>query len=1344
MKLLKTKYLKSLGLLLIVLSFSIQSAGVTFIFVDAETGCRLNNVTGAIIDVNGSNRFELSGQFNILGEYDLFVLSEGYKEFNFHFIISENLDSDYAYVLNLDRSDEYSQRENSILSEQLSEDYLLYQVSVVDGLTREPQQGVKLMDDAGLSLGITDARGLSVIKISKENERINIHFEKEGYRELVSTELVVPNIYQKKVIALEKGFGTVYTFELDYYRNHSNGFQLLNKSGTRSSSNGNYSVCNLSSISVGFQSSSLSPCPDPTIQSCNYICGSAEVYTLDTYTKKVLPMEWLLGWQSIPNGLQAFKAGAVAIRTFGSWYVLHPLNNFYDICSSTCCQVIGTSTYSITDLAVDETSGFFLWDSENNEEARSEFTSEGNNLNPIDSDNCDCITNTCGCGNGYIGRSNTGSPCYYDAVGLNHEGYGHGRGMSQFGSARWASGLDLSAWCEGGGQYTGNAHGYGIKNWEEILEHYYGNYYSIIQCSSFSGNCEVAINQFLIDPVIGNCEEPVFLNVAIQNISGFTLTNLDVSYSIYNLNSGLEYFLCDSQGTNSTLQNNGFMGFNCEADFSEFPCGEYSLCFILSSYECGIMTAQCSDFTIPCNCNQPDVEITSIFFPYQPVVGEANNICVQITNIGSVTPNSDTDIVELYINDVNLGSFDGPVLVPNDGTSICIDYVFTQSGLNEICVGIEEHDEEINLENNYECMTFIVEEEQIEQDVFFSGIPQELSGSSNSTFSFAFDVCYDGDQSNTILQDVEVSYFLSTDCVLSAEDVLIGAGVADVGNNQSCVQLIDLLNLPTVASGEYYLIVNLDSNNSIQETNELNNSGCISLVVGSKVGSIDIGVENGSVSPNNPEIGDNILLGFDVLFLGGNTNLLSVTSGYYLSTDCTFDPNIDLLLTTETSEIGSSNLSQHESSFMQIPTNISEGNYYILFVVDNEFLISESNENNNVICLPIFVGSDCVGPAIPVFSNGNLITCPNGTVSINLVDNNSSYFWGLPDGWQCIEGCNSNSAIILPNASGTLAISGVNECSEVSSPLYLNIDIYEIFANAGEDITVCGQQTFQLVGQGGVEYSWSPGAYLDNPSSNFTEGEISQTTTFLLNVIDENGCTSMDEVTVYVESPEVSTSPMGLIEICQGEEIEISASEGQEYLWSTGEETQSIMVGMEGTYYCTILNPFDCIGEFNTPMVVVEYTEPQIIDLVINGNLLIAPVIGIGYNWYWNELPIAAFQDSQTCDVTLFGEGSYYVIVEQENGCLIESQVLNYLSVDDLNIENWKVYPNPAAESFLISGIKTYDQIYIFNSIGELIQFRTNSRDTLQINVSEWSVGLYEIVVSNDKTLSSKKLLIAR
>jgi len=46
--------------------------------------------------------------------------------------------------------------------------------------------------------------------------------------------------------------------------------------------------------------------------------------------------------------------------------------------------------------------------------------------------------NDCGCGNGYSG---TGSswPCILDTVCRNRSCYGHGRGMCQWGSSRWAN-----------------------------------------------------------------------------------------------------------------------------------------------------------------------------------------------------------------------------------------------------------------------------------------------------------------------------------------------------------------------------------------------------------------------------------------------------------------------------------------------------------------------------------------------------------------------------------------------------------------------------------------------------------------------------------------------------------------------------------------------------------------------------------------------------------------------------------------------------------------------------------------------------------------------------------------
>ncbi|MCX7924574.1 MAG: Ig-like domain repeat protein, partial [Fimbriimonadales bacterium] len=190
-------------------------------------------------------------------------------------------------------------------------------------------------------------------------------------------------------------------------------------------------------------------------------CTSVEVYTLDTYCKGVITNEWYACWgnvrfgsESPPAGMESLKAGAVAVRSYGVSFVYPPINSSYDICDSTACQVFTGNQSSNGNAAVDATTRYVLLTSSNNI-ARSEYSAENNNA---------------GCGDGYSGTGSSWA-CIADPVCTGFATNGHGRGLCQWGSARWATGRRLSS----SQACTSSAplHGYGTKNWQQILSHYY-------------------------------------------------------------------------------------------------------------------------------------------------------------------------------------------------------------------------------------------------------------------------------------------------------------------------------------------------------------------------------------------------------------------------------------------------------------------------------------------------------------------------------------------------------------------------------------------------------------------------------------------------------------------------------------------------------------------------------------------------------------------------------------------------------------------------------------------------------------------------------------------------------
>jgi hypothetical protein len=70
------------------------------------------------------------------------------------------------------------------------------------------------------------------------------------------------------------------------------------------------------------------------------------------------------------------------------------------------------------------------------------------------------------------------------------------------------------------------------------------------------------------------------------------------------------------------------------------------------------------------------------------------------------------------------------------------------------------------------------------------------------------------------------------------------------------------------------------------------------------------------------------------------------------------------------------------------------------------------------------------------------------------------------------------------------------------------------------------------------------------------------------------------------------------------------------------------------------------------------------------------------------------------------------------------------------------IYPNPNNGEFTLVGLKGNQTVYIFNSSGQLIKFiNSNGRSTLNIDLSEFEAGLYQIVTGG---ITSSTVLITK
>ena len=265
-------------------------------------------------------------------------------------------------------------------------------------------------------------------------------------------------------------------------------------------------------------------------------CNDAEEVELEEYIRLVLQQEWNgNGWSPStvpginipPTVVEAFRAGATAVRSFANYHRDHPnawnSSPRFHICRSQYCQDYKPSNGPTQEIssAVAYNKEWMLVDNSDGP-AKSEFSAENNDYsgdqvktacesglysgicaeasNGVPTDN-DRIGFKFGIhGDGYFRASNdadagAGYPRFplggnpdYVSLGRSDADNSHPRGMSQRGSFRWATGLDVNSGTAG---VTGNKIGLPIlpgpngeqtKSWVEILSHYYP-YYSLESCS---------------------------------------------------------------------------------------------------------------------------------------------------------------------------------------------------------------------------------------------------------------------------------------------------------------------------------------------------------------------------------------------------------------------------------------------------------------------------------------------------------------------------------------------------------------------------------------------------------------------------------------------------------------------------------------------------------------------------------------------------------------------------------------------------------------------------------------------------------------------------------------------
>lgn len=173
--------------------------------------------------------------------------------------------------------------------------------------------------------------------------------------------------------------------------------------------------------------------------------------------------------------------------------------------------------------------------------------------------------------------------------------------------------------------------------------------------------------------------------------------------------------------------------------------------------------------------------------------------------------------------------------------------------------------------------------------------------------------------------------------------------------------------------------------------------------------------------------------------------------------------------------------------------------------IDNSYCTHTSSELL-VTILPL--------PSVTIPQGDSIAVCSGDSVLIAAIGASSSYVWTTPSG-------SISSASMYAKVPGTYLVEGANSngCTNTDT---ITVYFISVNANAGPDQTVLPGSTVQLSATGGLNYYWYadvPTYFSDPNSSNPLTYPTRDTTMYVVEVLNSNGCFDSDTVMVYLFDP---------------------------------------------------------------------------------------------------------------------------------------------------------------------------------------------------------------------------------
>lgn len=383
-------------------------------------------------------------------------------------------------------------------------------------------------------------------------------------------------------------------------------------------------------------------------------------------------------------------------------------------------------------------------------------------------------------------------------------------------------------------------------------------------------------------------------------------------------------------------------------------------------------------------------------------------------------------------------------------------------------------------------------------------------------------------------------------------------------------------------------------------------------------------------------------------------------------------------------------------------------------------------------------------PVVTVTAAGPTTFCLGGTVDLTSSEANGN-LW-----------TNSQTAqTISVNSSGNYSttVTDANGCSGASNVIAVTVNSVPVpTITANGSLSLCNGATVDLTSSSANNNTWSTG------SANQTI-TVSTAESITVTVLDPiTGCTATSLPTVTTVG--AGTTPYIIVGgptiICEGETVQLLSSEANGNTWSSGETTNSILVGATGLYSVTYTSPGGCTA--------VSTTVPVLVNPDPTPSFTANPILG-GFTQFtntssdyltsqWDFGDGSPWSNADSPSHTYTGDGTFTVTLTVGNGCGTET-ITQTIEIVGTGIESLadgttlELYPNPTSDvvNVAFNGSKTHNlTVRVVNTNGQLVytdvvgQYAGQYKNS--IDLSNVAKGVYFVQLITDQGTINRKVVL--